>query len=370
MKSISSAQLDTWRVRVARNDPFDLKRVAEEVRSQAGRPVGHLREMLDLPIYPERSVTDEDILSVGAELAVVRALAKATDGDRLVRLAMREDMWLVRRLTPVFLPFNYTEIAVMARDVTDSMPAYELREVVRARLEEKIRPAIETRFPGRSGEGLAAEIHSALDKRGALRALDEIWWLVDFVVAVRQTSQEGVGALASTFERDASERLRAVTRSDLLTSEFPYRYNHRGLQSEVVFGPIADGTCSCGYYQNWGEEVECHRCGVTTADSSVRLTRGGAIDLVTPVVHPVFGGWVHRVEVVPAGLRALAVHGGHIEIDSLDLEYQRLLTINDLAQTQRDNALSTGTTQVLAQRVIDDLFTCSRGAALVGAAVH
>lgn len=73
----------------------------------------------------------------------------------------------------------------------------------------------------------------------------------------------------------------------------PETINYRTLKPErdglfcaKIFGPIRDYECLCGKYKKMRfKGVKCEKCGVEVANSKVRRSRMGHIELVTPVAH-------------------------------------------------------------------------------------
>jgi DNA-directed RNA polymerase beta' subunit len=59
-----------------------------------------------------------------------------------------------------------------------------------------------------------------------------------------------------------------------------------GLFCSKIFGPIKDYECLCGKYKKKRYEgVVCEKCGVEVTEATVRRSRMGHIELVTPVAH-------------------------------------------------------------------------------------
>lgn len=79
----------------------------------------------------------------------------------------------------------------------------------------------------------------------------------------------------------------------LWRSKKPETINYRTLKPErdglfcaKIFGPIRDYECLCGKYKKMRfKGVKCEKCGVEVANSKVRRSRMGHIELVTPVAH-------------------------------------------------------------------------------------
>lgn len=69
-----------------------------------------------------------------------------------------------------------------------------------------------------------------------------------------------------------------------------------GLHCARIFGPTEDLRCLCGKYQGEGHRgTTCEKCGVEVLPSAVRRERMAHVELVAPVVHPLFAPAIARL---------------------------------------------------------------------------
>lgn len=93
--------------------------------------------------------------------------------------------------------------------------------------------------------------------------------------------------------RCTAEQLRERSHGQVLRGE---TINYRSLAPEPdglfcqrIFGPVQNYACACGKYKRMKHSgVTCEACGVLVTHTRIRRERFGHVELVTPVVHPLF----------------------------------------------------------------------------------
>jgi hypothetical protein len=175
-----------------------------------------------------------------------------------------------------------------------------------------------------------------------------------------------------------------------------------GLDCQRTFGPLRTYVCGCGTRHRPADQgTRCEHCGVEVTVSHVRRERMGHIELAVPVVHPWYrerlsralglnrealaevvdgqrratrdltgaeairflldqrghtsipDAVLHRLPVLPAGLRPTYVHHG----ETLNDRYAKIVRQNVLAHHQLDNGVKpSDVNRAGLQHAINDLF--------------
>jgi hypothetical protein len=138
----------------------------------------------------------------------------------------------------------------------------------------------------------------------------------------------------------------------------PSLYHPRGLHSEVLFGPVKNGTCSCGRYHDYPGCTTCTTCGVPVTTRSMRSSASSLLTIpesLGVLSNPATTEPLAYVPVTSPSLRAPRYANGRWVLSGLDRIYTRLLVTFALAE-RTNSPTHLGILKTLAAADVSQLY--------------
>jgi hypothetical protein len=171
-------------------------------------------------------------------------------------------------------------------------------------------------------------------KTGLLGALERIRAIDALSVTYRPITTSELRALRELFAAmPENPTTKPVTSAAAFDGTRSVESRYKGLHSQVLFGPLSNGTCSCGKYRQWPTVLTCERCGVVTGDSVLRATTTSflalpyAIRATKTVTIPGKNQPLGYIPITAPAQRAAAIDGTAFILSTADRLYTRMLVV-------------------------------------------